>query len=849
MTLYIDISKGRRAKQPVHTNALVIASSPAGGKRNVVANASPTSAGITGGVGAGSRGGKVLGVSTAGRSVYETELKDRSEQGSASGLIGHTAKQVSKKSLALYIKENDEINKAALGGVPVGTVHRWNDGSNWKKMGPGNWVLVTQPGSADHPQDEATDEPVRGPQPMPGIAPISNPWEPQFKKYGAERVPTDDVHQDEVTLNLKGDVHSHWLAQWRDSTTGIEITIYTKEFHRRNHTKKAAGVYGFTDSYFDRLSKGIEKVLSSSNIEKSEAAPTTDDSLLVYMAMHTGLDVDPKNLEKGQFCLLTLLGNQVAVEGSTVTFDYIGKNDVRILKSIEDTKLAKLVSNKLATMANLNSKLFTDVTLDSSTAFMREYVPQQYNITDLRTRNLIKKIADFLDSTETAPPPPIKNKSKLQVAAKNKAYQAEKLAATILCNSPAEPGRSHIHPHVWDAWKARLGFDDNVTKAWLGGESTFDRVISTPVPPAPAIPDEDAIEEYLLPLWVRSGKLWTNTAPTMWGSSGNVFGKGLYILLNNFEKSNKNDAELELYVGTNEEFEHTSDPKEAAKIAKVHIDEDPDYYAKLNKVGLLKKVKKAGIYVIEKGRRLADKCIFQGLHISVENSAGDERSGTSKDGTPWSTTMQYPYGYILGTTGTDGEHLDCYVGPDKEAKNAFVIRQKNPDTGAYDEDKVMLGFSSVKEAKEIYLAHYDNPNFFDSIRTIPMDAFIALLKHQKGKKLKLTNDSRFMRKSRLYVVEKGRSVRPAEADAKISREQDVQAAGVSVPRTPDDPAVGRNWRHDDPSTTEAGDTNEAVDEQEDEGDDEQGGQADGNTSTTGSEVSRKSIVKDLFIYV
>lgn len=46
-----------------------------------------------------------------------------------------------------------------------------------------------------------------------------------------------------------------------------------------------------------------------------------------------------------------------------------------------------------------------------------------------------------------------------------------------------------------------------------------------------------------------------------------------------------NDGELE--VGIEVEMEHTDDRKEAEKIAKDHISEDPKYYSKLYKAGLI----------------------------------------------------------------------------------------------------------------------------------------------------------------------------------------------------------------------------------------------------------------------
>lgn len=47
----------------------------------------------------------------------------------------------------------------------------------------------------------------------------------------------------------------------------------------------------------------------------------------------------------------------------------------------------------------------------------------------------------------------------------------------------------------------------------------------------------------------------------------------------------KMDQELEL--GIEVEFEHTDDPKEAEKIAKEHLAENPKYYSKLYKAGLI----------------------------------------------------------------------------------------------------------------------------------------------------------------------------------------------------------------------------------------------------------------------
>ncbi len=121
---------------------------------------------------------------------------------------------------------------------------------------------------------------------------------------------------------------------------------------------------------------------------------------------------------------------------------------------------------------------------------------------------------------------------------------------------------------------------------------------------------------------------------------------------------------------------------------------------------------------------------FQGLSIAIENKKGSVRSGVGKDGKKWRTVMKYPYGYIVGTEGADGDDVDCYVGPDEKALFAFVVHQKKDD-GTFDEDKVMLGFGSEEEARHAYLAHYDTPKYLGPISKVPMERLKTLVASDK----------------------------------------------------------------------------------------------------------------------
>lgn len=113
-------------------------------------------------------------------------------------------------------------------------------------------------------------------------------------------------------------------------------------------------------------------------------------------------------------------------------------------------------------------------------------------------------------------------------------------------------------------------------------------------------------------------------------------------------------------------------------------------------------------------------CTYQGMLIYIENKPGSVRSGTDKDGKPWSVTMLAGYGEFADTLGMDGDPVDVFVGPDATAPTAYVIHQKYPGTAVADEDKVVLGVRSRKEAEQLYRAHYNRGGFLDGVTPWPV---------------------------------------------------------------------------------------------------------------------------------
>ncbi|MDY4029835.1 MAG: hypothetical protein SOY69_01300, partial [Alloprevotella sp.] len=69
--------------------------------------------------------------------------------------------------------------------------------------------------------------------------------------------------------------------------------------------------------------------------------------------------------------------------------------------------------------------------------------------------------------------------------------------------------------------------------------------------------------------------------------------------------------------------------------------------------------------------------------------------------------MHNTYGYIRGTEGVDGDHIDVFFSDDPSQGDVFVVDQVNKD-GSFDEHKVMYGFPDIESARKAYLSNYED---------------------------------------------------------------------------------------------------------------------------------------------
>ena len=105
------------------------------------------------------------------------------------------------------------------------------------------------------------------------------------------------------------------------------------------------------------------------------------------------------------------------------------------------------------------------------------------------------------------------------------------------------------------------------------------------------------------------------------------------------------------------------------------------------------------------GRAVVGHDNAAGLDVSLEEHKGEMRhrahSGDSK--------MAADYGYITHSP-LDADHMktDAYVGPHKDSNKVFVINQKHPHTGRFNEHKVMLGYKNRSDAVRDYVHSFND---------------------------------------------------------------------------------------------------------------------------------------------
>lgn len=128
------------------------------------------------------------------------------------------------------------------------------------------------------------------------------------------------------------------------------------------------------------------------------------------------------------------------------------------------------------------------------------------------------------------------------------------------------------------------------------------------------------------------------------------------------------------------------------------------------------------------------KVRWNGIPVDIEWAAGSVREYEDSDYARY-VVPPYSYGYIRGTTGEDGEELDCFVNPNsQDVDNVYIVVQRagayeaegGATLGSFDEFDLVLGASDESEAEAVMRLHYDKEQV-GSVFPVPIEEFRSLV--------------------------------------------------------------------------------------------------------------------------
>ena len=134
--------------------------------------------------------------------------------------------------------------------------------------------------------------------------------------------------------------------------------------------------------------------------------------------------------------------------------------------------------------------------------------------------------------------------------------------------------------------------------------------------------------------------------------------------------------------------------------------------------------------------KLADevkkKIEYQGIELHLDRPKGFLRKGAPDPQTGKSKSFKYKqdYGFVPGVNDFDGEELDVFVGPHKEAPHVYIaekyMRGPNGQKTTFDEHKCFLGFKDEKDVVKSFGYHI-HPGCLGDIHKVSVNEFKKMI--------------------------------------------------------------------------------------------------------------------------
>jgi DNA topoisomerase-1 len=285
------------------------------------------------------------------------------------------------------------------------------------------------------------------------------------EKHGKMRGLPIGMDESEVQINHAAkDPHGEWLMKYKDKK-GVNKTVYTEEFMRRNAEKKWARIKNINPAQVKLVKTQPIKLLDKEGLDDTSKQSLAVIAIIANTGLRPGSRVGyMRTKNRG---VSTLHPDNVKITGDRIDFDFIGKSYQQNVSTIVDKKLAQYLT-KLKKDRKGEQFLFNVNKTHLMTTFRDKLGFKGLKLKDLRTYVATDLAKNLLFESKLPPLPladnPKKNKANLQ----KKLQTVFEAVSQKLNNTPAMAKTSYIHPAVIDAHIISIGMDK--TELQKGGE-------------------------------------------------------------------------------------------------------------------------------------------------------------------------------------------------------------------------------------------------------------------------------------------------------------------------------------------------------------------------------------------
>lgn len=244
-------------------------------------------------------------------------------------------------------------------------------------------------------------------------------------------------------VRVNPDFEGGHQAVGRDAK-GTNQPRYSAEHDKARDEKKFAKLRG-ADAMVGKMLGEAQNEMFDKSLEPYQRDTAAVTALMIASGFRVASDTETKGDVKA-YGASNMLSSMVKVNGSTMTFNFTGKHGVEQNHVIVDAKLAKYISSKQASL-KASDELF-DAPYSDIAHYVDASTEGKFTPKDIRmwvgTGTAVKAVKSM---------PAPKNATELKKAIN----EVASIVGERLGNKPTQALKSYIDPHVFKAWKDKLG--------------------------------------------------------------------------------------------------------------------------------------------------------------------------------------------------------------------------------------------------------------------------------------------------------------------------------------------------------------------------------------------------------